>query len=646
MTGITSIVASLNTTFAIKSDGTVWSWGSNSQGVLGVNSLTSYITTPSQVHGFGNIGFLTNINQISLSSEHVLALKPDGTIFAWGNNVDGGLGNSYIAQGTNVPDLTITSYTIDNYFLPQKHSQIAPRTVNFTPLSALLDGSYIWRVRGIDQNNESSGWTTASVGFNVTTSTAPNDPVIDNYNDGDYMNNKTPSLQFDLAHSQGTTTKYRIQVDKVNTFDSVNLIDFTELNFASVPRNNLTFTTPALTDGQWYWRVKALSSNAQESNWTTANLGFLLDSTLPVSKILYPQDGVSFKRVTKVIVSATDNNAVGSTRISLKDFMTDKYFNGTEFVSDTEVWLLTTKVNNLYEYLAPTWTNGHKYVVRSRGMDVAGNEEHTDSITFIYDTSNGYEGSIYVSNPAVMTNADFKIYYPNLASLNENGYITIDFPNEFTFSPWMEDASIVVSNASGSFTTSDSIDRLNRKITTTITSGSLPLSDLISLEINNLRVHTPNLIGNYVIEIKLFNEFGIEVDSGNAVIVIQRTIESVELNANVEQALQIGVDSGSVLLEVEPDVQFGQNWVGTGGAVTHKTAVEVKTNAVNGYNLLLKLSGNTATGSALLDGVSDNNNVINSIAGERLTTENNFSFAVDNPASVNVNAFTNASAVV
>lgn len=48
---------------------------------------------------------------------------------------------------------------------------------------------------------------------------------------------------------------------------------------------------------------------------------------------------------------------------------------------------------------APVWVDSHNYTIRSRAMDLAGNEEHTDAITFTYDVVNGSEGSIYVSNP-------------------------------------------------------------------------------------------------------------------------------------------------------------------------------------------------------------------------------------------------------
>jgi alpha-tubulin suppressor-like RCC1 family protein len=73
-------------TLALKADGTVWGWGGNSQGQLGDNSQTER-SSPVQVSG------LTNVVAIAVGSTHSLALKADGTAWAWGNNGTGQLGD-------------------------------------------------------------------------------------------------------------------------------------------------------------------------------------------------------------------------------------------------------------------------------------------------------------------------------------------------------------------------------------------------------------------------------------------------------------------------------------------------------------------------------------------------------------------------
>jgi len=83
---------------ALCSDSTVMAWGNNVNGQLGIGD-TSEKHTPVQVHGPGNVGFLTGITMITTGGNpldgvsHSLALKNDGTVWAWGWNHYGQLGN-------------------------------------------------------------------------------------------------------------------------------------------------------------------------------------------------------------------------------------------------------------------------------------------------------------------------------------------------------------------------------------------------------------------------------------------------------------------------------------------------------------------------------------------------------------------------
>jgi alpha-tubulin suppressor-like RCC1 family protein len=81
---------------ALKKDGTVWSWGKNTQGQLGDGSV-EHSLTPVQVNN------LEVIISIAAGSDHSLALKSDGTVWAWGDNDFGQLGNnSDVQQNTPV----------------------------------------------------------------------------------------------------------------------------------------------------------------------------------------------------------------------------------------------------------------------------------------------------------------------------------------------------------------------------------------------------------------------------------------------------------------------------------------------------------------------------------------------------------------
>lgn len=98
---IISISSGFNSSYALKSDGTVWSWGVNSSGCLGDGSGAAKIT-PVQVHGVNNLGYLTNVISVSGGNNAVSVLKSDGTVWSWGKNNVGQLGNN-TTTSSNVP---------------------------------------------------------------------------------------------------------------------------------------------------------------------------------------------------------------------------------------------------------------------------------------------------------------------------------------------------------------------------------------------------------------------------------------------------------------------------------------------------------------------------------------------------------------
>lgn len=79
-----NVEAGQNFTVALRDDGTVWAWGFNRTQALGQGCSTPDSTTPIQVKGPGGVGFLTDIVQISVGYTHVLALRSDGAVFTWG----------------------------------------------------------------------------------------------------------------------------------------------------------------------------------------------------------------------------------------------------------------------------------------------------------------------------------------------------------------------------------------------------------------------------------------------------------------------------------------------------------------------------------------------------------------------------------
>jgi alpha-tubulin suppressor-like RCC1 family protein len=80
-------------TCAAKTSGSVFCWGDNMGGQLGDNSMMDR-QTPVQVKVVNNTTFLTGITQVATGELHSCALKNDGTVWCWGRNMDGQLGDT------------------------------------------------------------------------------------------------------------------------------------------------------------------------------------------------------------------------------------------------------------------------------------------------------------------------------------------------------------------------------------------------------------------------------------------------------------------------------------------------------------------------------------------------------------------------
>src|SRR4030095_12227950 len=78
---------------ALKSDGTVLAWGNNTEGQLG-NGTNDSSPIPVQVSGWGKG---SGVIAIAAGFQFSMALKSDGTVWTWGNNNFGKLGDGSTA---------------------------------------------------------------------------------------------------------------------------------------------------------------------------------------------------------------------------------------------------------------------------------------------------------------------------------------------------------------------------------------------------------------------------------------------------------------------------------------------------------------------------------------------------------------------
>src|SRR5262249_15323049 len=72
---------------AVKADRTLWCWGSNAKGEIGDGTA---IDKPSPEQA---IKVATDVPRVSTGSEHTCALKSDKTLWCWGDNERGAIGD-------------------------------------------------------------------------------------------------------------------------------------------------------------------------------------------------------------------------------------------------------------------------------------------------------------------------------------------------------------------------------------------------------------------------------------------------------------------------------------------------------------------------------------------------------------------------
>jgi len=102
-------------TAAIKTDGTLWTWGRGTYGKLGNNATTDKLTPVTTFVGG------TNWKQVACGRDHTAAIKTDGTLWTWGYGIYGRLGNATLnstltpvttfAGGTNWKQVSTSSFS-------------------------------------------------------------------------------------------------------------------------------------------------------------------------------------------------------------------------------------------------------------------------------------------------------------------------------------------------------------------------------------------------------------------------------------------------------------------------------------------------------------------------------------------------------
>jgi len=158
-TGVRAVSAGSNYTVVVGTDGSLWAWGNNEFGQIGDGSSNNTRVS------FSRIGTASDWLSVSAGSSHTLAIREDGSLWAWGNNADGRTGLGINTGTTNNPTRVGTD------------SWVAVSAGNSHTLAIRSDGSlWAW-------GSNANGRT----GLGMDTGTANSPTRVGTYADWDYV---------------------------------------------------------------------------------------------------------------------------------------------------------------------------------------------------------------------------------------------------------------------------------------------------------------------------------------------------------------------------------------------------------------------------------------------------------------------------
>ena len=158
---------------AVRANGTVWAWGNNFAGQLGDGTTTDKNSPVSVVGGF------TDWVQISGGDSHTAAVRANGTVWAWGSNFAGQLGDN-TATGRSSPVSVVGGFT-DWVTVNAGGAHTAAVRANGTAWAwgynsrgGLGDGTETFRTSPVSVVGGFTDWVTVSAGFNHTAAVRAN----------------------------------------------------------------------------------------------------------------------------------------------------------------------------------------------------------------------------------------------------------------------------------------------------------------------------------------------------------------------------------------------------------------------------------------------------------------------------------------
>ncbi len=323
LSNVTAIAAGGYHSMALKSDGTLWTWGYNRTGQLG-DGTTSIKTTPVQVSG------ITNVIAVSGGSNFTAVLKSDGTVWSAGaykwftNNGERGwyYYRNTMGQFTGISGVTAIGAGGSHYITLKPDGSVWTWGYNYN--GQLGDGTTTDRDAPVQVSNINLGATVATPTPVTTPSPTPtpSPKVTPSPTPTPIASDTTPPSGSVSINSGASYTNSTAVTLSLSATDSVGVVGYYVSNNSSIPTasasgwNSITSTTGytgsasyTLASGDGSKTVYVWYKDAAGNVSSASNASITLDTTAPIVDITSPTPDAIYTATSSTITlggSASD----------------------------------------------------------------------------------------------------------------------------------------------------------------------------------------------------------------------------------------------------------------------------------------------------------------------------------------------------
>jgi len=289
---------------ALAADGTVYTWGYNNAGQLGDNTTAFNRLTPVKVlkGGYSGTTYLgddpnNKIMVVALGGYHSIALEANGTVYTWGSNYNGQLGDNTTSNRSTPVKVLKGTYSGTTYLGDDSNNEIISVALGESHSVALAtDGTvYTWGDNGsegklgdntpTDRSTPIKVHGVGNVGYLTlgVDLTVPSIPQNLSANPG----NTQVTLSW-TANTESDLAKYRVYRSTSSGFTP------SSGNKIAEPTNN-SYTDVGLTNGTtYYYKISAIDNTGNESGYSNEV------SATPLFRVTYfvPNSGITGIGVT------------------------------------------------------------------------------------------------------------------------------------------------------------------------------------------------------------------------------------------------------------------------------------------------------------------------------------------------------------